>query len=150
MLKEFKTFAMRGNVVDMAVGIIIGGAFGTIVSSLVDDVLMPPIGLLLGGVDFADLFLTLKDGATAAGPYETLASAKAAGAVTINFGLFINALVSFIIVAFAVFLLIKAINRLQAEKPAPAAAPTTKECPRCCTSIPLLASRCPQCTSELG
>ncbi|MFA5631463.1 MAG: large-conductance mechanosensitive channel protein MscL [Porticoccaceae bacterium] len=150
MLKEFKTFAMRGNVVDMAVGIIIGGAFGTIVSSLVDDVLMPPIGLLLGGVDFSELFLTLKDGATAAGPYETLASAKAAGAVTINFGLFINALVSFIIVAFAVFLLIKAINRLQAPKPEPAAAPTTKDCPRCCSAIPLQASRCPCCTSELG
>lgn len=150
MLKEFKTFAMRGNVVDMAVGIIIGGAFGTIVKSLVDDVLMPPIGLLLGGVDFSEIFFTLKDGATVVGPYETLAAAKGAGAVTLNLGLFINALVSFLIVAFAVFLLIKAINRLQREKPAPAAEPTTKDCPRCFTAIPIPATRCPHCTSELG
>lgn len=150
MLKEFKTFAMRGNVVDMAVGIIIGGAFGTIVNSLVNDVLMPPVGLLLGGVDFSDLFITLKDGATVAGPYETLANAQAAGAVTVNFGLFINATVSFLIVAFAVFMLIKAINRLQREEEAPAEAPTTKDCPRCFTAIPLQASRCPNCTSELG
>src|SRR5690554_1435120 len=138
MFKEFKEFAVRGNVVDMAVGIIIGGAFGTIVSSLVDDVLMPPIGLLLGGVDFSDLFVTLRDGLTVTGPYETLASAKAAGAVTLNFGLFINAMVSFLIVAFAVFLLIKAINRLQREKEeAPAAEPMTKDCPRCISAIPI-------------
>ncbi|MEA3300839.1 MAG: large conductance mechanosensitive channel protein MscL [Porticoccaceae bacterium] len=150
MLKEFKTFAMRGNVVDMAVGIIIGGAFGTIVKSLVDDVLMPPIGLLLGGVDFSELFVTLKEGAAAAGPYETLAAAKAAGAVTLNFGLFMNALVSFIIVAFAVFLLIKAINRLQREKEAPAPEPTTKDCPFCLSAIPLKATRCAHCTSEIG
>ncbi|MFA5494042.1 MAG: large-conductance mechanosensitive channel protein MscL [Porticoccaceae bacterium] len=150
MLKEFKTFAMRGNVVDMAVGIIIGGAFGTIVSSLVDDVLMPPIGLLLGGVDFSDLFVTLKDGAALAGPYETLAGAKSAGAVTLNYGLFINSLVSFLIVAFAVFLLIKAINRLQRQAPAPEGVPTTKDCTFCFTTIPIQATRCPHCTSTLG
>lgn len=150
MLKEFKTFAMRGNVVDMAVGIIIGGAFGTIVKSLVDDVLMPPIGLLLGGVDFSELFVTLKEGATVIGPYETLSAARDAGAVTINYGLFFNALVSFLIVAFAVFLLIKAINRLQREKEAPAAAPTTKDCPYCLSAIPLKATRCGHCTSEVS
>lgn len=147
MFKEFKAFAMRGNVVDMAVGIIIGGAFGTIVKSLVDDVLMPPIGLLLGGVDFSDLFITLKQGATA-GPYATLAIAKSAGAVTMNVGLFMNAVISFLIVAFAVFLLIKVINKLQ--KPEPAAAPATKECPRCFSAIPIKATRCPNCTSELN
>lgn len=144
MLKEFKTFAMRGNVVDMAVGIIIGGAFGTIVKSLVSDVIMPPIGLLVGGVDFANLFVTLKDGAVA-GPYANLASAQAAGAVTIGYGLFINAIISFIIVAFAVFLLIKVITRLQQEAPA-----STRECPFCCSNISLKASRCPHCTSTLG
>lgn len=145
MLKEFKTFAMRGNVVDMAVGIIIGGAFGTIVKSLVSDVIMPPIGLLLGGVDFSDLFITLKDGATA-GPYATLAAAQSAGAVTLGYGLFINSVVSFLIVAFAVFLLIKALNKLQ---PPAAPAPTTKDCPHCFSSISLKATRCPHCTSEL-
>ena len=149
MFKEFKDFAMRGNVVDMAVGIIIGGAFGTIVKSLVSDVMMPPIGLLLGGVDFSDLFLTLKEGATA-GPYATLASAQAAGAVTISYGLFLNAVISFLIVAFAVFLLIKGINRLQREKETPAAEPTTRECPRCLSTIPVKATRCPHCTSELA
>ncbi len=149
MLKEFKAFAMRGNVVDMAVGIIIGGAFGTIVKSLVADVIMPPIGLLLGGVDFSDLFITLKDGGTA-GPYATLAAAQEAGAVTISYGLFINAVISFIIVAFAVFLLIRAINRLKAEEEAPPAEPTTKECGHCFTEIPIKATRCPNCTSELG
>jgi large conductance mechanosensitive channel len=149
MLKEFKTIAMRGNVVDMAVGIIIGGAFGTIVKSLVDDIIMPPIGLILGGVDFSDLFITLKDGASLAGPYETLANAQAAGAVTINFGLFINATVSFLIVAFAVFMLIKAINRLQREKEVPAAAPTTKDCPHCLSAIPINASKCAFCTSAV-
>jgi len=147
MLQEFKSFAMRGNVVDMAVGIIIGGAFGTIVKSLVSDVIMPPIGLLLGGVDFSDLFITLKDG-SAAGPYATIASAQAAGAVTIGYGLFINAVISFLIVAFAVFLLIKSINKLQKQEQA--AEPTTKECSFCCSSIPLKATRCPHCTSELG
>ena len=148
MLKEFKEFAMRGNVVDMAVGIIIGGAFGTIVKSLVSDVMMPPIGLLLGGVDFSDLFLTLKDGA-AAGPYATLDMAQKAGAVTISYGLFINAVISFLIVAFAVFLLIKGLNKLQREKEQPAAEPTTKECPYCFSTIAIKATRCPSCTSEL-
>lgn len=146
MFQEFKTFAMRGNVVDMAVGIIIGGAFGTIVKSLVSDVIMPPIGLLLGGVDFSNLFITLKEGATA-GPYATLAVAQAAGAVTISYGLFMNAVISFLIVAFAVFLLIKGINNLQREKPAEQA--TTKQCPYCFSSIALQATRCPNCTSEL-
>lgn len=149
MIEEFKKFAMRGNVVDMAVGIIIGGAFGTIVKSLVADVIMPPIGLLLGGVDFSDLFITLKEGATA-GPYATLASAQEAGAVTISYGVFLNAVISFLIVAMAVFLLIKAINKMQAEDEAPPAEPTTKECPHCCTSIAIKATRCPNCTSELG
>jgi large conductance mechanosensitive channel len=149
MLKEFKEFAMRGNVVDMAVGIIIGAAFGTIVNSLVSDVVMPPIGLLLGRVDFANLFFVLRQG-TVAGPYSSLAQARAAGAVTINYGVFINAITSFIIVAFAVFLLVRSINRLKRqEKPAPAA-PTTKECPYCFSSIAIKATRCPFCTSELA
>ena len=125
MLKEFKAFAMRGNVLDLAVGIIIGGAFGTIVKSLVDDVIMPPIGLLLGNVDFSNLFVVLKEGATAA-PYASVAAAKAAGAVTLNYGLFVNAIVSFTIVAFAVFLLIRTINRLKTEE-APAAPAATPE-----------------------
>ena len=149
MLEEFKKFAMRGNVVDMAVGIIIGGAFGTIVKSLVADVIMPPIGLLLGGVDFSDLFITLKEGATV-GPYATLAIAQEAGAVTISYGVFINAVISFLIVAFAVFLLIKAINKLQAEEEEPVKEETEKECPYCITSIAINATRCPNCTSELG
>ena len=148
MLKEFKEFAMRGNVLDLAVGIIIGGAFGTIVKSLVDDVIMPPIGLALGNVDFADLFLMLKSGAKAAPPYATLAEAKAAGAVTINYGVFVNAIITFLIVAFAVFLLVRAANRLRPQE-APAA-PTTKECPYCRMAIPLGATRCPQCTSQLA
>jgi large conductance mechanosensitive channel len=148
MLQEFKKFAMRGNVVDMAVGIIIGGAFGTIVKSLVADVIMPPIGLLLGGVDFSDLFLTLKEGATA-GPYATLASAQEAGAVTISYGLFVNSVISFIIVAFAVFLLIRGINNMQAEEEEPEKEVTTKDCPFCVSSISIDAKRCPNCTSEL-
>jgi large conductance mechanosensitive channel len=147
MLKEFKKFAMRGNVLDLAVGIIIGGAFGTIVKSLVDDVIMPPIGLALGNVDFADLFLLLKAGPKAAPPYATLAEAQAAGAVTVNYGVFVNAVITFLIVAFAVFLLVRAANRLQPQE-APAA-PTTKECPYCRVAIPIGATRCPQCTSEL-
>jgi large conductance mechanosensitive channel len=150
MLKDFKEFAMRGNVVDMAVGIVIGAAFGTIVKSFVDDVLMPPIGLLLGNVDFSNLFITLKEGAKAAGPYASLAAAKAAGAVTLNLGLFINTLISFVIIAFAVFLVIKGINRMKREQVAPPAEPTTKECPFCLSAIPLKATRCPHCTSELG
>ena len=150
MLKEFKEFAMRGNVIDLAVGIIIGGAFGAIVKSLVDDVVMPPIGLLIGNVDFANLFLTLKDGAATPGPYASVAAAKAAGAVTMNIGLFLNAVISFLLVAFSVFVLIKAINKLKREEAAPAEAPvTTKECRYCLSSIPLQASRCPHCTSQL-
>ncbi len=148
MLQEFKKFAMRGNVVDMAVGIIIGGAFGTIVKSLVADVLMPPIGMLLGNVDFTDLFIIIKEGVTA-GPYETLALAKEAGAVTLNYGAFINTIVSFLIVAFAVFLLIQQINKLKAQEEAPPTEPTEKDCPVCFTKIPIKATRCPNCTSEL-
>jgi large conductance mechanosensitive channel len=150
MLKDFKEFAMRGNVVDMAVGIVIGAAFGTIVKSFVDDVLMPPIGLLLGNVDFSNLFITLKEGAKAAGPYASLAAAKAAGAVTLNLGVFINTVISFVIIAFAVFLVIKGINRMKKEEVAPPAEPTTKECPFCLSTIALKATRCPHCTSELG
>jgi large conductance mechanosensitive channel len=149
MLKEFKEFAMRGNVVDMAVGIIIGSAFGTIVKSLVNDVIMPPVGLLVGGVDFSDLFITLKDGATA-GPYVTLAAAQEAGAVTISYGLFLNSVISFLIVAFAVFLLVRSINRLRAQDETPPPEPTTKPCSHCCSEIPIKATRCPHCTSELG
>jgi large conductance mechanosensitive channel len=141
---------MRGNVVDMAVGIVIGAAFGTIVKSFVDDVLMPPIGLLLGNVDFSNLFITLKEGAKAAGPYASLAAAKAAGAVTLNLGIFINTVISFVIIAFAVFMVIKGINRMKKEEVAPPAEPTTKECPFCLSTIALKATRCPHCTSELG
>jgi large conductance mechanosensitive channel len=148
MLREIKEFAMRGNVVDMAVGIIIGAAFGSIVSSLVSDILMPPIGLLLGNVDFANLFLVLKSGKVA-GPYAALADAKAAGAVTINYGVFVNAVISFVIVAFAVFLLIRAINRLKRQEVAPPSAPTTKVCPYCASTIFITATRCAHCTSEL-
>ena len=148
MLSEFKKFAMRGNVVDMAVGIIIGGAFGTIVKSLVADVLMPPIGLLLGGVDFSNFFLLLKSGAPA-GPYVNLADAQQAGAVTLNYGSFVNNVVSFLIVAFAVFLLVRAMNRLEHPKGEPAPAPTTRTCPYCLSTIPLKATRCPQCTSQV-
>jgi len=152
MLKEFKEFAMRGNVVDMAVGIIIGGAFGTIVKSLVDDVLMPPIGLLLGGVDFSNFFVVLKEGAKAAAPYDALSEARAAGAVSVNYGLFLNAVISFLIVAFAVFLLVRGVNRLrqQAEAKAPPAEPTTKDCRFCCSPIPIKATRCGHCTSQLA
>ena len=148
MLKEFKEFVLRGNVLDMAVGIIIGAAFGTIVASLVNDVIMPPIGLLLGGVDFSNLFILLKAGSPAA-PYASLADAQAAGAVTINYGVFINAVVSFLIVAFVIFLLIRTINRLRREEEAPPPEPTTKECPYCLSTIPIKATRCAHCTSEL-
>src|SRR5512136_270215 len=126
MLKEFKEFAMRGNVVDMAVGIIIGAAFGTIISSLVSDVIMPPIGLLLGKVDFTNLFIVLREGANAAGPYASLAAAQGAGAVTINYGMFINTIISFVIVAFAVFLLVRQVNRFKKVE-----APSTRDCPFC-------------------
>lgn len=149
MLQEFKKFAMRGNVVDMAVGIIIGAAFGTIVKSLVADVLMPPIGMLLGNVDFSNLFLVIREGA-AAGPYATVAAAKEAGAVTINYGVFLNTIISFLIVAFAVFLVITNINKLRAKEEAPPPEPTTKECSHCFTVIPIKATRCPNCTSDLG
>ena len=145
MFKEFKEFAMRGNVVDMAVGIIIGAAFGSIVKSLVADVIMPPIGLLLGGVDFSSIFITLSGG-----DYDSLAEAQEAGAATINIGVFFNQVISFLIVAFAVFLLIKGINKLKREEEAAPAEPTTKECPHCLSSIPIKATRCAHCTSELG
>ncbi len=144
MLKEFKEFAMRGNVLDRAIGIVIGAAFGGIVTSFVNDMLMPPIGLLLGRVDFSNLFITLKGT-----EYATLAQAKAAGATTLNYGLFINTVINFLIVAFAIFLLIRQVNRLKKESAPAPAAPTTKECPQCFTSIPLKALRCPNCTSEL-
>jgi len=148
MLKEFKEFAMRGNVVDMAVGIIIGGAFGTIVKSLVSDVLMPPLGVLMGGVDFSNFFIVLKEGSKT-GPYMALADAQGAGAVTINYGLFINTVISFLIVAFAVFMLIRSINRLQRKKEELPAEPTSKDCPYCLTTIAIKATRCPNCTSEV-
>lgn len=151
MLKEFREFIMRGNVIDMAVGIIIGAAFGAIVSSLVRDIIMPPIGLLLGGVDFTNLFAVIKDGSITPGPYETLAEAQAGGAVTINYGVFINYVITFLIVAFAVFILIRSINRMRraVEKPKEAAPATTKECPFCLSTIPIKAVRCAHCTSEL-
>jgi large conductance mechanosensitive channel len=147
MFKEFKAFVMRGNVLDLAVGIVIGAAFGTIVKSLVDDVIMPPVGLALGDVDFADLFVLLREGPKAAAPYASLADAHAAGAVTINYGVFINNLVTFVIVAFAVFLVVRTANRLR--PPEAAEAPNTKDCQYCRMPIPVGASRCPQCTSEL-
>lgn len=151
MFKEFREFAMRGNVVDMAVGIIIGAAFGAIVKSMVDDIIMPPIGLLLGNVDFSNLFVVLKEGHKLPAPYATLAEAHAAGAVTLNYGLFINTLISFVIIAFSVFLLIRSMNRLKdrLERQAPAAI-TTKECPYCRSTININATRCPNCTSDLS
>ena len=144
MLKEFKEFAMRGNVVDMAVGIIIGAAFGGIVKSLVADVIMPPIGLLLGGVDFSDLFINLSGG-----DYASLAAAQEAGGATLNIGVFINTVLNFIIVAFAIFLLIKAINQMKRKEEAPEPAPTTKDGPFCYSAIPIKATKCGHCTSEL-
>lgn len=149
MLKEFKEFAMRGNVVDMAVGIIIGVAFGAIIKSVVSDILMPPIGLLLGNVDFTNLFIVLREGAVA-GPYASLADAQAAGAVTVNYGVFVNTVINFILIAFAVFLLIRYINKLKRKEEAPPPEPTTKECPYCFSTIPIKATRCAHCTSELG
>lgn len=144
MFKEFKEFAMRGNVMDMAVGIIIGAAFGKIVSSFVADILMPPIGLLVGGLDFSNVFIDLSGKA-----FKSLAEAKAAGAPTINVGVFLNAVIDFVIVAFAIFLMIRALNRMKREKPAPAASPTTKVCPYCQSEIAIKATRCAHCTSEL-
>jgi len=150
MLKEFKNFALRGNVLDMAVGIIIGASFSTIVNSLVNDILMPPFGSLLGGVDFENFYLTVKAG-TPVGPYASLTDAQAAGAVTVNYGIFINSIISFLIVALAMFLLIRAINRLQEgnQEDHPEEAPTSKDCTYCFTAIPILATRCPACTSKL-
>ena len=149
MFKEFKDFAMRGNVVDMAVGIIIGAAFGLIVKSLVADVLMPPIGILLGNVDFSNLFIVIKEGTTS-GPFATLADAKDAGAVVISYGVFFNTIISFIIVAFAVFMVIRNINKMKKKEEAPPAEPTTKECTYCFSTIPIKATKCPQCTSSLS
>jgi large conductance mechanosensitive channel len=148
MWKDFKEFIVRGNVVDMAVGIIIGAAFGAIITSLVNDIIMPPIGLLLGRVDFANLYILLKEGSSAA-PYASLADAQAAGAVTINYGAFINVIISFLIIAFVIFLLIRTINRMKRKEEAPPAEPTTKECPYCLSTIPIKATRCAHCTSEL-
>lgn len=149
MFKEFKEFAMRGNVVDMAVGVVLGAAFGAIVTSLVNDLLMPFLGLLLGDADFTNMFVVLSEG-SAPGPYATLALAQEAGAVTLNYGLFINAIISFLIIAFAIFLLIRSINRLQREEEIPPEEPTTKECTYCYSEIPIKATRCPHCTSELS
>ena len=151
MLKEFKEFAIRGNVVDMAVGIIVGGAFGTIARSLVDDVIMPPIGLLLGGVDFQDFYLVLREGTEAAAPYASLDQAQAAGAVTLNWGVFINNVLSFLIVAAAVFFLVKGMNRLQRERDegGETPSPSTRACPFCRSDIAIAATRCPMCTSEV-
>jgi large conductance mechanosensitive channel len=149
VLKDFKAFIMKGNVVDMAVGIIIGVAFGAIISSMVKDVLMPPIGLALGNIDFSNLVIVLKQGSTP-GPYASLAAAQAAGAVTLNYGLFINTIINFLIIAAVVFfLIVRPIARMQAPKAAATAPPTTKECPYCYTAIPIKATRCPNCTSEL-
>ena len=144
MLKEFKEFAMRGNVLDMAVGIVIGASFGRIIGSFVDDVLMPPVGLLLGRMDFSNLFLNLSEQ-----KYETLAAAKEAGAATLNYGAFFNTLINFLIVAFAIFLLIRQVNRFKRAQEAPAAAPTTRECPFCLLAVPVKATRCGHCTSVL-
>ena len=151
MIKEFKEFAVKGNVVDMAVGIIIGAAFGTIVKSLVADVIMPPIGLLLGNVDFSNLFIVLKEGAAAAAPYATLADADTAGAVTLKYGQFLNTIISFVIVAFSVFIMIKNMNKLKKQEvEAPPAEPTTKDCPKCFSTISIKATRCPNCTSDIS
>jgi large conductance mechanosensitive channel len=142
MLNEFKTFIIRGNMIDLAVGIVIGAAFTTVVNSFVNDLLMPPIGLLLGGVDFSNLFITLRGG-----PFPSLAAAKAAGAPTLNYGLFINSIINLLIVGFAVFMVVRAVNQFRG--PAPVAAPTTKDCPACAMPIPLRARRCPHCTTEI-
>lgn len=144
MWEDFKKFIVKGPVLELAIGIIIGAAFTSIVNSLVNDIIMPPISMLLGGVDFANKFIVLSGGS-----YTTLADAKAAGAVTLNYGLFINALITFLIVALVVFLIVRWFTRLTAKPPAPAGPPTTKECPYCFSTIPVKATRCPDCTSEL-
>ena len=148
MWQDFKAFVMRGNVMDLAVGVIIGAAFGAVIKSLVDDLIMPPLGLATGGVDFADKYVLLKDGATAAGPDASLAAAKAAGAVTLNYGAFMNTVLTFLIVALAVFMLVKAVNKMY-KKPAEAT-PDTRPCPFCTMTIARAATRCPNCTSEIG
>jgi len=148
MFKEFKDFAVKGNVVDMAVGIIIGAAFGAIITSFVSDVIMPPVGLLLGNVDFSSLFVVLKEGKIPA-PYVTLADAKASGAVTMNYGLFFNTIVSFLIISFAIFMVVKSVNRMKREEQAPPLAPATKDCPFCLSAVPIKAVKCGHCTSEL-
>jgi len=145
MWKEYKEFALRGNVIDLAIGVVIGAAFGSIVTSFVNDILMPPVGLLLGKVDFSNLFINLSGQ-----PYSSLEEAQAAGAATINYGLFINSVLDFLIVAFVVFLFVRQVNRMRREKEAPPAEPETKECPYCLSTIPEKATRCPHCTSELG
>ena len=147
--KEFREFAVKGNVVDMAVGIIIGGAFGTIAKSLVEDVIMPPIGMLAGNVDFSAMFVVLKEGTTP-GPYGTLEAAKTAGAVTLNYGSFINNVLSFVVVAMAVFFMVRGMNRLKRQEEVAPAAPTSTLCPQCATEIPVAAKRCPHCTSQLA
>ena len=145
MLKEFKEFAMRGSVIDLAIGVIIGGAFGKIVASFVNDILMPPIGLLLGGVNFSNLYLSLTGE-----EFATLAAAQEAGAATLNYGLFIQAVIDFLIIAFVIFMIVRALNRMQAAEEEAPAEPTTKDCPYCLTEIPLNANRCPNCTSQLA
>jgi large conductance mechanosensitive channel len=147
VFKDFKAFIMRGNVVDLAVGVIIGAAFGSIIKSLVDDILMPPIGLATGGIDFANKFAVLKEGAKAAGPYASLADAKTAGAVTVNYGAFINTIITFLIVSLCIFVVVRMVARMQA--PPPEGAPATKNCPYCAMPIPVAAKRCPNCTSQL-
>lgn len=142
MIKEFKEFAVKGNMIDMAIGIVIGAAFGTVIKSLVDDIIMPVVGMLTGGVDFSNLFILLGEGS-----YETLEAAKAAGVATVNYGLFINALVAFLIIAWVLFMVIKAMNKMKREEPAPE--PTHKDCAQCCSSIKKEARKCPHCTSEV-
>jgi large conductance mechanosensitive channel len=148
MIKEFREFAMRGNMVDLAVAFIMGGVFGSIVTSLVSDIIMPPIGLVLGNADFSNLFLVLKEG-TKAGPYAALADAKAAGAITVNYGVFFNTIISFLIVSFSMFFIVRNINKLKRQKEAPEAEPKTKECQYCLSTIHIKATRCPNCTSDL-
>jgi len=144
MWKEFREFALKGNAVDLAIGVIIGAAFGGIVTSLVNDIMMPPIGKAMGGVDFSNMFLVLGDGS-----YASLKAAKDAGAATINYGVFINGVINFLIVAFVLFMVVKGMNRMKREAPVPPAPPSEKECPQCATSIPIKAKRCPHCTSTL-
>jgi large conductance mechanosensitive channel len=148
MFKEFRDFAMRGNVIDMAIGIIIGSAFGAIVKSLVDDIIMPPVGVILRGINFSDFFIVLKEGSSAK-PYASLVLAQEAGAVTLNYGVFLNTIISFLIVAFVVYLMIRSINKIKKQEETPPMELITKECPICFTEIPIKALRCPNCTSDL-